>query len=151
VNFIKSIWILIPLCCGYISQAQDTISFILKQGIILIRVQVNKIESHLIVDCGSSYSYLNSAIAGKFDFQIIEQDQSFIIGFGGVRAKIYQAKNASIKFINITMSRGWNKATDLALFSKQLQVEIIGIMGSDMLFFLESTLDFKSKRLILNF
>lgn len=145
----KLLFISFLLVSFSVKSQNDTIPFQIKDGIIFIEATANDKKAYFIVDCGSSYSFINEGMSRKFNFNS-ETIHNKIAGFGGEGSMYHITSDLTIKFDEVSIKNGFRKSADLTQFSKIFKVEVGGLLGNDFLAFCKATIDYRNQVVLLS-
>jgi len=134
--------------------AQDTARLKVIHNVPIVKGTINGLTAHFLIDTGSTITVLNEALQGHYGFSTLKNrfwNKRCIIGMGG-RCFLKEAHDATIGLGNMHLEFV-NKTTDMTLLSDQFAAQgitIAGIIGTDLLCFLGSSIDLKAHVIIFN-
>jgi len=136
-------------CC-----AQDTARLKVIHNVPIVKGTINGLTAHFLVDTGSTITVLNEALKEQYGFFTLKNrfwNKRCIIGMGG-RCFLKEARDVTIGLGGMHLEFV-NKTADLTLLSDQFAthgITIAGIIGTDLLCFLGSSIDLKAKVIVFN-
>jgi len=115
-----------------------------------IEVIINNKKANLLVDTGAAYSLFDVTQAKKYGFLFIDSDVE-LVGLGGKR-KRYYLKNCKVHHEQspILLAPYGADMKDLVHSFSDNGLEILGIIGSDYFTMAKAVIDYKDKKLLLN-
>jgi len=143
---------LFGLVCAGACFAQDTARIQVIRNVPIIKGTINGITAHFIIDTGSTITVLNESLQHEYGFAISRNrfwNRRLIIGMGG-RCFLKQVDDVTIGLGSMHLEFV-NKGADLTLLSEQFArhgITIAGIIGTDLLCFLQSQIDLHERVII---
>lgn len=124
---------------------QDTAQLRVIHHVPIVKGTINGVTAYFIVDTGSTITVLNERLQHDYGFLVTKNrfwNRRLIIGMGG-RCYLKQVDDVTIGLGRMHLEFV-NKAADLSLLSEQFAsygITIAGIIGTDLLCFLQSQID----------
>ena len=135
------------------SRAQDTVSFRVIKNVAILEGKINDNTAFFIVDTGATITLLNESLAKHFNFYVVDNkyfSKRSVLGLGG-RSVIKEARSATIK-VGPHEIKFITKAADLdnlTAYFFDTNLKIAGIIGTDLLYMLNGSIDFRNNTIIL--
>jgi len=132
--------------------AQEVIRMMIRKQLPIVEGSINGMKAYFIIDTGASITVLNVDVAKKYHFIAVHNDflnRYHITGLGG-NCTILEVRNAELQFGRMKLEF-INRACALDNISRRFepQMKIAGIIGTDVLAFLGSQINFSDSTLIL--
>lgn len=115
-----------------------------------IEVFINGKRGNLIIDTGASFTLFDITQSEEYGFKPVYSDFD-LIGLGG-RKKRYQLKNCYVVYKDFPLllkAYGTDMSELVKSFSEH-GLHILGIIGSDYFTMANAIIDYKNKKLLLN-
>lgn len=115
-----------------------------------VEVFINGKKANLLIDTGASFTLLDITQADKYGFKPVHSNVE-LIGLGG-RKQRYHLKNCYVDHKNqplLLKAYGADMGELIKSFSDN-GLHILGIIGSDYFTMANAVIDYKNKKLILN-
>jgi hypothetical protein len=160
ITLLSTRWVVLPLiffhawgCLPAKYHDVSKIRFFQVGKIPVIQGKINGKSAFFIIDTGASCSILNESAALRFGFGSYALGDYHLTGLGG-NAKINQAINCTVEIGPLTITHRKFRARDLdelaQIIKRDENIEIAGILGSDILNQYGLTIDFKHSLICFN-
>jgi Aspartyl protease len=135
-----------------IGVAQDTTRLQVIKNVPIVEGTINGIPAYFLIDTGSTITVLNESLAHDYNFSVVKNrflNNRCVIGMGG-RCYLKEARHVTVGLGSLHLEFV-NKSADLTLLSDQFAskgITIAGIIGNDLLCFLGSRIDLRSRTIV---
>lgn len=144
----------ILLVMAYEGFSQDTTALLVIKNVPIVEGTINGKPAYFVVDTGASITILNGNMSRKYGYRVIENrylERCRIIGLGG-ESSLREARFATVKLGSHELNF-INRVADLESLSNHFDdydLEIAGIIGTDLLRILGSKIDMAAGTIMFN-
>jgi len=134
------------------AEAQEFTRITIMHNLPVVKGKINDKDAYFILDTGASVTLLNNALAEDFGFAVVQNEywENYVVtGLGG-KHLIQEARNVVVQLGGERLAF-INKACSLQKISKNFaadHIKIAGIIGSDIMGFLGSEINFANHYVI---
>jgi hypothetical protein len=129
------------ISCNNDKDIPESIEFSISNNLPVMTVEINGHKAKLLLDTGASVSMIDSNLAEKYEFEVVNLEDMIVNGIGGSK-ELYHTRGVKVYYDDQPMYVRF-KSSDLK--NIRLKLGVVGVVGTDYLRQHEMIIDYKNK------